>query len=495
MPLEFPQDAGQVRDMKTVDEILVEFDPARWKAFLASAEKLNAFVAPLRLRQYQSDILDHGRFEIVSPHTGELLRITRGHFLKGRIAYQMPDTSPSWLLTGNFASQFELSYLITETSVHTLFDIPVAGTNSPHERGLKAFHRQRAKLWDDLLRKEKSARPSPNAAKERGQALDEGVTMVIGHPNFAHHLWNELSALDEWLQHATDESLDRLTVLALWEPLGPLEEIFPRLSRAKIVRGSRKAVRKRRHSASLLVHPSARFIPTRLRERVRDYCAARASLSAMPPLRDDAWPRVWISIRLKSRTPDNLDEFLLKTIARFFATWTKGEILLDGFSFPVGFLEDPRTEKLQGKFAETSADCDAFIAKLRERVLSQLGKRVASRVRSVSGLDLASAITLAGRCHFYVCHGGTLQHKIAWIHNIPGVLHGLKVSGSWHAEQIEDGLVPKRIPPRWIAPTTEPSSGPVTARNFNYTITQLESAAKYVRRAIRLRLEKSGEGS
>jgi len=59
--------------METADEIPAEFDPSRWKAFLASAEKLNDFVAKRRLCRYQSDILDLGCFEIVSPHTGELL--------------------------------------------------------------------------------------------------------------------------------------------------------------------------------------------------------------------------------------------------------------------------------------------------------------------------------------------------------------------------------------------------------------------------------------
>ena len=138
---------------------------------------------------------------------------------------------------------------------------------------------------------------------------------------------------------------------------------------------------------------------------------------------------------------------------------------------------------MRSEFADRSKSVGLFIEQLREKIRGEMGEAASSKLCSVSGQSLFDAIDLGGYCDYYVCHAGTLQHKIAWIHNIPGLIHLPLNTGSraaWHAAQVEDGIIPDLLPLGLSVSTAPPASGRDHDRNFNYRISDVKRAAEWV---------------
>ena len=51
------------------------------------------------------------------------------------------------------------------------------------------------------------------------------VNLVLGHPNFAHHAWNQLSALEEMVRSDLPDGIQMVTT---HQPFGPIQKINPR---------------------------------------------------------------------------------------------------------------------------------------------------------------------------------------------------------------------------------------------------------------------------
>ena len=447
----------------------------KWLAFRRSVDELNAFRRPQVLRKYQADLLDSDSFALTSPLTGKEVLVTRSTMLADRGAYLIPDQARSWLVSGPTRFGFPLWELVTEADrKRWLLNSANAETSDISEREIQALN----------------AFPP-----EADNVLGRGTTLLIGDAHFAHHLWNELAGLDEWLAHATDDAVANLAIVTRAEPLGPLEWTFPRLLPA--LSGQADPARQRRRllaGARVVTKVGSCRVTSRLREQIKAVSDQRADPSATNRARQllqNAWPRIWMSVRLESRTADNQEEFLLETIRRVFLAYPDAAVVFDGFSFPVGFFSDPRTMNLREEFTARSAAANAFIEHLREQIRARLGNSASSRLCSVSGLSLFDAINIGAYCEYYVCHAGTLQHKIAWIHNIPGLIHlplNNEARAVWHAAQVEDGIVPDLMPAGLTIPTDPPASGRQRDRNFNYHFENVAKAADFVVSAMRARI-------
>jgi hypothetical protein len=450
---------------------------ARWLAFRNSVEELNAFQAPRVLRKYQSDVLHGGAFTVVSPISGERVSVTRSTMLGGHIAYLLPGEPRAWLITGPTRFGFPLWELITETD--------------SQRRSLAGKTPQTADVSGTAIDRLRSFRPGHDGGAQRPRA-----TLLIGETNFAHHFWNELAALGEWLAGATDEEIARLAIVATAEPLGPIAQIFPRLRAASAAPLSIAAARKRLADASIVTRVGSCLVTTAVRQRILAFSEEHSNRSATASTRSlllAAWPRVWVSVRLSSRTADNLEQFLLELIGKLLSAYPNAAVVFDGFSFPTGFFEDARTTSLREEFSARADDVGAFIESLRQKVDQQLGSAASSRLCSVSGLDLLDAIQLGTFCDYYVCHAGSLQHKIAWFHNIPGLIHlpmNTMSRALWHSAQVESGIVPDILPDGASISTCPPSHGRMRDRNFNYRFRDPAKAADSVLETMRSRLRR-----
>src|SRR5207248_665017 len=144
---------------------------------------------------------------------------------------------------------------------------------------------------------------------------------------------------------------------------------------------------------------------------------------------------------------------------------------------PDGFFSDPRTRNLRAKFVERASLDRKFIDTLIDEIRCEHGGKAGARLCSTSGLHLPEAISVAGACNLYLCHGGTLQHKIAWFHSVPGVVHTAPHDHEYalrSAKAIEGAVTPELLPPQFSIPTSAPKNRPNVPRNYNYLIEDVE---------------------
>ena len=456
-----------------------------WDAFIHALGVLNAFVETGRLREYQSRLLNCGEVVLPSPYSGRPVAAWSSVLVRDRIGYWFGEETPFWLFTGALQDGYPLLDLVTRGEVIDCdSDVP------------RRFQRYQPLTSAETAMLASVEKRSPQIAHDQHIT----ATLLIGHPNFAHHMWNELSGLEQWLNTASAEQIEKVRVVASAEPLGALTDIFPSLLSAEFNRTARFDFSAGSPVAPALVRAGSRIVTHRMRAKICGLSTGRKHSAAV----DDvvaaikgAWPRVWISVRLDSRTPDNQEEFLLEVLRGIFVSYPNAAVVFDGFSFPENFFADTRMVALREAFVARNSRTAEFIALLSRQAAKEIGQDIASRIFSVSGLTLLEAISIGGHCDYYVCHPGTLQHKIAWLWNIPGFIHGNGLGPSqqnWYQAQVEEGRRPDVLPPEFSVVSSPPGQGMrAVARNFNYRIVNARGAAEAVLAAMTKQLQEDGD--
>jgi hypothetical protein len=100
-------------------------------------------------------------------------------------------------------------------------------------------------------------------------------------------------------------------------------------------------------------------------------------------------------------------------------------------------------------------------------------------------MSLANSIYLARAADYYVCHAGTLQHKIAWIYNIDGIVHS-NTTGvqqgvqNWLADQLEGGVKPSLVSAEYIKDLDSIRTTNKVERNRDYHIVDVERVVQQI---------------
>jgi hypothetical protein len=186
-------------------------------------------------------------------------------------------------------------------------------------------------------------------------------------------------------------------------------------------------------------------------------------------------------------------DFLLTLLERIFDAYRSAVVVFDGFSFPIGFFQDRHMSQYHTEFAGRAAATADFITELQHRAVANLGHWVSSRLCSISGISLAEAAYVGSVCNYYVCHAGTLQHKIAWLHNIPGFIHSPPVGNpsaraKWYADQVEGGIPPDTLPQQFVVATEISPNVRDVSRNSNYLIRDVPAAVDFIMESMRNKL-------
>ena len=242
-----------------------------------------------------------------------------------------------------------------------------------------------------------------------------------GHPNFAHQLLNVLSALEP-----LPAEIARLHWVGQ-EPFGPIDRLYPERT---WTHDDDTATLGEVFELPLSQRPD--WLPSTMRQRIRSYCEAQMSPAARELLTElvgwrAAGGRVlWVSLRTQGAWAEGLPALVG---AWMDAMAAQGEplplVLLDGFS-------------LQSGDSETSQHYGTSVAMLLEEERQQAAEMRAAlahleiTLREAIGLSLSDAIALGGAVDSYLCHQGTVQHKLGWCQEVvPGVVH----SSSWRSRE------------------------------------------------------------
>ncbi|UFN50563.1 hypothetical protein LPC08_08085 [Roseomonas sp. OT10] len=411
-------------------------------------------------RWFQRDLIGQGFFEVPSAWTGEPVRTRQSVLLRDKSVVYLFDGEPDlWLGAGSLGD-----------------GCPVNSVFIPSRR---LFLNLGHEVW--------GARPEQVLGAERilaamGHAPPAGdgarVTVVSGDPSFAHHVWNQLGALDRLAAEGWRDR--RLDLVVTHEPLGPIRGLFADCQGWTVTHCFEHALEELNAPGRLFVPLGGALVTRGARERLFRHVAALPGTAPLP--RHPRGWRFWISIRTRNRTAANQIEFLTALCQALGAAYPGCEVILDGHSLAE---DNDRLMALGDRSNLAIAAADLAVA---DAVAAGLRRRRRVRVTKAVGLRISQSLTLARGCDFYVCHHGTVQHKIGWFTDVPGIAHSnreitLADPAPSVAGHVEGGVAPVYLPERLIGelgPRVEGDALAAELRHDGYVVTALEEACAFI---------------
>lgn len=242
---------------------------------------------------------------------------------------------------------------------------------------------------------------------------------VHGFQHLMHMMWNQLPALDT----LSGTSLpDAFAIAVHCEPFGPTAALFPEL--APILRSVRYEDMPAENARNGLVLGLGSWtITPSTQDRVRRVALQQASPGVAEQcdrFKGSHHPVFWISVKPPKRTMLDQAETLAALIRALRTDYPASGFILDGASLPWDF---PRNGNYPPWF---HAVCDSAVtgsAAVIEAVTVRLDTLLRPHVVALNNLSACDEVVWGEAANFYVCHGGTMQNKIGWIHHVPGFTH------------------------------------------------------------------------
>jgi hypothetical protein len=353
------------------------------------------------LRYYQRDLALDGFFEVRLPYTRAVLRSGRSVMLADKSVF--------------FGVAGRRDIILAAARVG--FTLPLSAVVLPLHRAVITLHGTR---WNiDTTAAQRAVALFEAACVDWGEpAAPSGVErlVVTGDANYAHHLWNQLGALEALLARC-----NAVTVLATHQPIAPLTEIFADHPRLNVIATPPDALSRVDPRTSLPFGVAGKMVMRSVCARILQLAERRAS----PGIRDflrrtQDHTRIWLTLRAQGRTALNLFDALI-AVAGDLLRDERFAIVFDGYSRPNDYAtnRDYHRPTVEGAVAREGALAHALVAELTKRI----GPAAKDRIFVGVGCDLLDSLHLAANCHAYFAHHGTIQHKIGYFTTVPGMAH------------------------------------------------------------------------
>ncbi len=242
----------------------------------------------------------------------------------------------------------------------------------------------------------------------------KNICVLCDCGQFAHHLWNALTGINKMIEAKLESHMDKFIIAA--EPFGPIDDIFPELGKCIIER--RKFENLSTLSIKdnlLLIRLGDCIISNGLIKRVRKTSLEKVPESiseSVQEMREKYWPILWVTLRTGNRTWESQCEGIVNIVIDIKKEYPRLSIIIDGFCIPYGkshiglHKQNELIEKEQ---------------KLVNNIEKAIGEDV--HITVTIGKTIAESVVIAEAADCYLAHHGSIQHKIGWIRNCPGVVH------------------------------------------------------------------------
>lgn len=254
--------------------------------------------------------------------------------------------------------------------------------------------------------------------------IDVPRTAVVGFQHFMHMLWNELPALDRLADAGLPGTAQPGTfaIAIKHEPFGPMRELFPELApwmqtlQHEDVPGWNAAHGLVLGLGSWSITPGTQDRVMRLATRHTGV----ETLNWQAAFRAAHGPVFWLSVKPPKRTPLDQPAMLAGLIQALRVEHPNAGFILDGASLPWDFPANTNYPPWFHIVSHTAVTASTVIISM---VLAMLSSETREHIVSLNGISACEEATWGGLATFYVCHGGTMQNKIGWLHRIPGFIH------------------------------------------------------------------------
>ena len=277
---------------------------------------------------------------------------------------------------------------------------------------------------------------------------DRKVAVCIGFYHFAHHLWNELPGIDRLVRKGMIDSVDKFLVLR--EPLGDLRQIFPEIPAGKVERKTttdaiyEEIVTNDYFVVRIGDYAIRSDTVSRIYSVAKKNCRPE-TLDKVQDARRQHSPLLWIGIRVGRRTWVNQVDGLARLIDRLHTEFPGLGVVFDGFSLPAHKSDE--WSNIQ-EFDEIVWQENQVVSGIIENL--KHCRRKTPGIFNIIGSSIYDANIWAQAIDVYVSPYGTLQHKVGWLANKPGVIHANTIRLDWRADYIwtavEHGTRPRYVP-------------------------------------------------
>ncbi len=300
------------------------------------------------------------------------------------------------------------------------------------------------------------------------------LDLIEGH---GHQLINHLPALQRLLDEGGGDKVMELWIIGS-EFFGPTQAIFPEFT-GRIRRfGSRwqvaAALRDSRRLGFLL---STYGLPGKFQNRLRSV-AAQAAPRAVSAAQA-RHPLIAFTIRGAGRVCRNLSDVVVQTVSTLLIDYPNLGIVLDGWVLPESRLLalSPQFTAWHSPFYREALNPEFLVA---TNILNRLPAGVL--VRCVIGETMLTSVAALCDVDCYVCHVGTLQHKVSFASKAAGVIHGPSRQ-LMHPEHghfcAERGYAPVILSPDAVQDIAVVSDR--GERFYDYVITDINAVIDHVR--------------
>ncbi len=248
------------------------------------------------LRGYHEQTLSNRSLVINCPFTGQIAKSTHSFPINKGIFYRFETEEVFYLISWSVSNGYLIDSIYFPKH-ELIISLAIEG---------KQLAIKRMKLVKNLVNKLKSLLiiNISELAFYLFISKPKKIITVIGHDNFAHHLFNELEALQRISENGYLENIDQFWVTHA--PLGAIEEIFPEIPSNKIKRlKPSKLLNNSLSSSSLIVRIGDKYVSDALRNRIYKVAIKNSKedlIQLIDIARKSCFPLLWISVRLVNRT-------------------------------------------------------------------------------------------------------------------------------------------------------------------------------------------------
>lgn len=384
----------------------------RLNALMCHCLKVNS--DPELVWEQQVSIIQNRAFLMPSPFADTADRCDESFYCASRICYKFEGEEPYYWITFVLARAFCLASIYFPKRHLALSMYPYS---------------LEASVFKEL-----------DACSNIGDRRPGTPAVVSGFPQALHVLWNELPALD---RAARMGLAGRFDLKILHEPFGPTVSLFPEYAQhVSVIPHS--ALRQVNRDYRLIIALGSLTITRAVQERIEfvsRHLTSPEIKSRIKSFQESFHPIIWISLKPPKRTLLNQIQDIARIVDHIHRQYPNAGFLINGTAIPWDEVN------------EVGSPLDLASSYVKEAFL-----QLKSNLREVdpvlvSEVSFCEEIMWSGIANFYVCHGGSMQNKIGWVHHVAGVtISNSKFMASMAATRpiVEEGPPSYAISPSFI---------------------------------------------